>query len=69
LEQSDDSKLHLDNWIDCMRARNPDTNGNIHRGFWHSVGAAMATQAYRQGKKLYWDRQNELILDHPAASL
>ena len=69
MEQSDDSKLYLDNWIDCMRARNPDTNGNIHRGFWHSVGAAMATQAYRQGKKLYWDRQNELILDHPAASL
>ena len=69
MEQSDDSKLHLDNWIDCMRARNPNTNGNIHRGFWHSVGAAMATQAYRQVKKLFWDRQNELILDHPAAGL
>jgi len=62
---SDDSKPHLDNWIDCMRARNPDTNGNIHRGFWHSVGACMATRAYREGKKLYWDRRREEIVDRP----
>ena len=63
--QSDDSKSHLDNWIDCMRARNPNTNGNIHRGFWHSVTACMATMAYREGKKLYWDRRREEIVDHP----
>ncbi len=63
--QSDDSKPHLDNWIDCMRERNPNTNGHIHTGFWHSIGAIMATRAYREGKKLYWDRQNEEILDHP----
>jgi predicted dehydrogenase len=63
--QSDDSKPHLDNWIDCMRARNQSTNGNIHRGFWHSVTACMATRAYREGKKLYWDRQREEIVDHP----
>ncbi len=63
--QSDDSKPHLDNWIDCIRARNRDTNGNIHRGFWHSVGAAMATRAYREGRKLYWNRQREEIVDHP----
>ncbi len=63
--QSDDSKPHLDNWIDCMRARNPNTNGNIHRGFWHAVGACMATRAYREGRKLYWDRQREEIVDRP----
>ncbi len=40
-------------------------NGHIHTGFWHSVGVAMATQAYREGKKLYWDRKNEQIVDHP----
>jgi predicted dehydrogenase len=65
---SDDSKPHLDNWIDCMRARNQNTNGNIHRGFWHSVGACMATRAYREGKKLYWDRKREEIVDHPPAA-
>jgi predicted dehydrogenase len=63
----DDFKPHLDNWLDCLRARNPNTNGNIHRGFWHSVSAAMATEAYRRGKKLYWDRQSEQIVDHPPA--
>ncbi len=63
--QSDDSKYHLDNWIDCMRDRNPNTNGHIHTGFWHSIGAIMATEAYRQEKKLYWDREKEEIIDHP----
>jgi hypothetical protein len=52
-----------------MRARNLDTNGNIHRGFWHSIGAAMATQAYRQSRRLYWDRRNERIVEHPSAGI
>lgn len=59
---SDDSKFHLDNWIDCMRDRNPNTNGHIHTGFWHSVGQIMATQAYRENRKMYWDRNNEIII-------
>jgi hypothetical protein len=62
---SDDSKPHLNNWIDCMRARNLMTNGHIQTGFWHSVGAIMATRAYREGKKMYWDRSKEEIVDHP----
>lgn len=62
---SDNSKFHLDNWIDCMRARNPMPNGHIHTGFWHSIGVIMATRACREGKKLYWDRKKEEIIDHP----
>lgn len=62
---SDDSKFHMDNWIDCMRSRNPNTNGNIHTGFWHSVGAILATRSYREGKKLYWDREKEEITGLP----
>ena len=65
VSMDDYSKYHMDNWVDCMRDRNPNTNGNIHTGFWHSVGQIMATQAYREGKKLYWDRNKELVLDHP----
>ena len=57
----DDSKYHLDNWVDCMRSRNLLPNGNIHTGFWHSIGTIMATQSYREGKKLYWNRQTEEI--------
>jgi predicted dehydrogenase len=62
---SDDSKYHLDNWIDCMRNRNMVPNGNIHTGFWHSIACIMATRAYREGKMLYWDRNKEEIVDHP----
>ncbi|UCC98727.1 MAG: Gfo/Idh/MocA family oxidoreductase [Phycisphaerales bacterium] len=64
---SDDSKYHIDNWIDCIRERNFETNGHIHTGFWHSIGQIMATRAYREGKKLYWDRRNEEIVDHKPA--
>ena len=27
----------------------------------------MGTQACREGKKLYWDRRSEQIVDHPVA--
>ncbi len=64
---SDDSKWHLDNWVDCMRSRKQATNGHVMTGYWHSVGAIMATRAYREGKKLYWDRRREEIVDAPPA--
>ncbi len=64
---SDDSKYHMDNWVDCMRSRNPNTNGHIHTGFWHSIGSIMATRSYREGRKLYWDRSREEIVEHPPA--
>lgn len=63
--QSDDSKYHMANWIDCIRSRNLMTNGHIHTGFWHSVTSTMATEAYRRGRKLYWDRQREEIVEEP----
>ena len=66
---SDDSKWHLDNWIDCMRSRNKKTNGHIMTGYWHSVGVIMATEAYRQGKKLYWDRDQDEIVENPPPGL
>jgi len=62
---SEDSTYHMENWIDCMRSRNLKTNADIHTGFWHSVGSIMATRSYREGKKMFWDRQNEEIIDHP----
>jgi predicted dehydrogenase len=63
VDTGDYSKYHLDNWIDCIRSRNLKPNGNIHTGFWHSVACIMATRAYREGKKFYWDTVNELITD------
>ena len=66
-KQSDDSKYHMDNWIECMRNRKTP-NGSIETGFAHSVAVIMATRSYREGKKMYWDRKNEEILDHPPSS-
>ncbi len=62
---SDDSKPHLDNWIDCIRNREKMTNGHIMTGYWHSIGIIMATRAYQEGKKLYWDREKEVIKESP----
>jgi predicted dehydrogenase len=61
----DNMPYHLNNWVDCMRNRSVVPNGNVHTGFWHSIASIMATRAYREGKKLYWDRTKEEILDHP----
>ena len=61
----DNTKCHIDNWIDCIRSRNLNPNGNIHTGFWNAIASIMATYAYRQGKKLYWDRTKEEIVDQP----
>jgi predicted dehydrogenase len=65
---SDDSKYHMDNWVDCIRDRNPQTNGHIHTGFWHSVASIMAKRAYREGKKLYWDKSKEEIVYNPVSN-
>ena len=64
---NDNAPFHLDNWIECMRDRNINTNGNIHTGYWNAVASVMATYAYRTGKKLYWDRTREEIVDQAGA--
>jgi predicted dehydrogenase len=66
VHQSDNLKAHTDNWFECMRSRKKP-NGNIETGFAHAVAVVMATRSYREGKKLYWDRKNEQIVDQPAA--
>jgi hypothetical protein len=49
-----------------MRTREKP-NGHIDTGFAHAVAVVMATRSYREGKKLYWDRKNEQIVDRPVA--
>jgi predicted dehydrogenase len=68
VNQDDNLKAHTDNWFECMRSRKTP-NGNIDTGFAHSVAVVMANRAYREGKKMYWDRKNEQILDHAVSPL
>lgn len=66
IEQSDDLAYHTDNWLECIRSREKP-NGHIDTGFAHAVAVVMATRSYREGKKLYWDREKEEIVDRPVA--
>jgi len=65
VSQSDDLKAHTDNWFACMRSRQTP-NGHIDTGFAHSIAVVMATRSYREGKKFYWDRKRELVVERPA---
>jgi hypothetical protein len=64
IHQSDDLQAHTDDWFRCMRNRKKP-NGNIETGFAHAVAVVMATRSYREGKKLYWDRNREEIIETP----
>lgn len=64
VHQSDNLRYHTDNWLGCMRTRKTP-NADIDTGFAHAVAVVMATRSYREGKKMYWDRKNEQILEHP----
>jgi len=63
IKQDDNLKAHTDNWLACMRSRKTP-NGSIETGFAHSVAVIMATRSYREGRKIYWDRKREEIVDH-----
>jgi predicted dehydrogenase len=67
-EQSDDVNAHMMNWIECMRT-GARPHGHIDTGFGHAVTIIMATKAYREGRKIYWDRQREEIVYEPPAYL
>jgi predicted dehydrogenase len=59
---SDGAPFHMTNWLEAVRARrDPDTP--VEAGFSHSVACILATRAYREGKKLYWDPKSESITD------
>ena len=62
--QDDNLKAHTDNWLACMRSRQRP-NGSIDTGFAHAVAVIMATRSYREGRKMYWDRQREEIVERP----
>jgi predicted dehydrogenase len=66
VHQDDNLKAHTDNWFECMRNRK-QPNGHIATGFGHAVAVVMATRSFREGKKIYWDRKNEQILDRPVS--
>lgn len=64
---SDSNPSHMKNWLACMRSgRQP--NATVDDGFAHSVAAIMASRAQQEGRKLYWDRESEQILESPGTT-
>ncbi len=58
----DEDLSHVANWIEALRAgRQP--SAPVQAGYAHSVACIMATRAYWEGKRLYWDPKTETILD------
>jgi hypothetical protein len=62
----DDSVIHVTNWLKSMQSR-VQPNADVDHGFSHSIVIIMAAQSYWSGKKLYWDPQNEEIVDYPVS--
>ncbi len=56
----DNAPYHMANWFESLRARK-DPNATVDDGLAHAVACIMATRAYREGRKLYWDAAAEEI--------
>ncbi len=63
----DDDLHHMDDWFQCLRSRQ-DPHATVHEGFAHSVACIMAARSYWEGKKLYWDKKTEEIVETPPTS-
>jgi len=60
----DEDLHHMINWFECLRSRQ-QPHATVRNGYAHSVACIMAAHSYWAGKKLYWDPESEMILDHP----
>jgi predicted dehydrogenase len=55
---SDETKLHMQNFIDCVRSRK-QPNCPLEIGFRSAIACRMAVEAYRQHRVVGWDAEKE----------
>jgi predicted dehydrogenase len=48
-------KNHVNNFLECLNSRNPNTNASVEIGAHIAKFSALGNIAYRTGKKLIWD--------------
>ncbi|MBW7996673.1 MAG: Gfo/Idh/MocA family oxidoreductase [Candidatus Glassbacteria bacterium] len=53
--------LHHKNWIEHIRANDPDTLCHIGDGFQEAITMHMATASYLLGRRMHWDPEAELL--------
>ncbi len=61
-KQMDTTHLHIREWLDAIRLKKPlMPSCNIDRAFEEGITAMMGTISYKEGRKVYWDGDKELI--------
>lgn len=63
----DTTHLHIKEWIDCIRESKAQgkliqPSCNIDQGFEEAISAHMATLAYRENRKVYWDKEKQVVI-------
>lgn len=59
--QVNTTHLHIAEWLSCIQ-NGGETSCNIDQGFQEAITAHMATQSYREGRRVLWDAKNEKII-------
>lgn len=67
IKGGDVTQIHVRNFLDCVKSRQKP-NSSIEGGHDPSVATFLANISYRTGRKIFWDAENELILNDPDAS-
>ena len=63
----DSSLLHIQNWLEAVRARKPAAVFP-EEGFRSTATVQLAMIAYKTGSRVVWEKQQEQILNNPAAA-
>jgi len=57
----DTAHLHLREWLSCIRKGGKPSCG-IDEGFQEAIAAHMASRAYLENRKIFWDADKEIII-------
>ena len=67
VEQSDMMKLHVDNFVACMRSREKP-HLDVETAAHAQILINLAVESYRDNKVRYWDAENWKSVDHPVTA-
>lgn len=65
--KGDETPAHWDNFIECVRARNPETNNTPELGAAAITLVNMGVTSYREGRALYWDKEKRQVANADAS--
>jgi len=60
-QRVDAAHLHIKEWLSCIRSGDTPSC-NIDQAFEEAMTAHMGTMAYKENRKVFWDKENEKIV-------